>query len=98
MSSRYGRKTITGTIGTTATQVLAAGLATNFLKIHNPAGVSQSNYLAATYDSGTTTPVINGAGTTFPPYGTETFAESIPAGGVTLIGNTSGCPYTIEYS
>lgn len=91
--TRSPRNTVTGTVGTSAVTVLAASLATNYLKVHNPSGTT---YIAVTYD-GLTTPVVNGAGTTIIPYGAEICDNQIPTGKVQLVGSTAGAPYTIEW-
>lgn len=88
------RVTITGTIGTNAVVVLPSSGQREFLKIHNP---SLTTYIAVTYD-GTTTPVVNGAGTTIAPLWAETCDVQVPIGTVSLIGSAPGSPYTVEYS
>jgi hypothetical protein len=45
-----------------------------------------------------TTPVINGAGTTLLPGGSETCDIQVPTGAITLIGSAAGTPYTIEWA
>lgn len=88
------RTTLTGTIGTSAATVLAANVARNYLRVHNP---SATALLAVTYD-GVTTPVVNGAGITIAPEWEDCNEIHVPTGAVQIIGSGAGSPYTIEYS
>jgi hypothetical protein len=94
--TRSQRTTVSGTVGTSPITVLASNVAKNFLKVHNPAA-SGGNSLAYTLD-GLTTPVVNGAGNTLYPGGSEICDTHVPTGAVQVIGSASNTPYTIEWA
>ena len=96
-------KTITGTVGTAATQIFVnlpvAASCSYALRVINP---TNSHYMAVTYDNGTTTPVIGSVGLQLPPYGSDSNGYAVQFGttlmlGVFLIADAAGVPYTIEY-
>ena len=95
--------TITGTVGTSPVQILSnLPVASNCavpLRVINP---TNSNFLACTYDNGTTSPVIQSVGIQITPYGSDSNAYNVQFGtvlklGVKLVADAAATPYTIEY-
>jgi hypothetical protein len=82
---------VSGTVGTTATAIVAANFGRNFLQIE--CTNAATNNLAYTVDG--TTPAVNGNGFTLAPLGSVTYDLWIPNGAITIIGSASGTTYTI---
>ena len=92
--ARLVRKTMTGTIGTSAVSLLTLTKDFSYIRVINP---TQGNILAVTYD-GVTVPVIGSVGVQLGPWGTDEQYFVIPVGSIKAIANAASTPFEIEYS
>ncbi len=84
---------VSATIGTSATDVLAANTSRNYLRIFNPSAAAS---IAYTLDG--TDPVVNGNGITLGPLGASSDDIFVPVNKVRMIASAGATPYTILWA
>ena len=92
MTSGSPTEASAATLGTTATQLLAADGLRGFLLIAN---TSASNSMTCSFDG--STPVTNGNGVAIPAQGNLKFDTFVPNGPITCVGSAASTAYTLVY-